>query len=186
MLKPPRSIASPLLLTRAANSKSLPQPGWGSLPVDSATGAFQPDRGARPYSHRTRTGELTPLYAAPQRLVRFAGCAALVWGVFQLLATKKPSFEYWAGAVAINVLPTLILGWCTLRRNVLAAGALGVYGLYRIVIGARMIGMAFDLAAERPTDWWVAPLAIPFAIAWIVGAFAAVRLHQRRGAATPP
>ena len=121
-----------------------------------------------------------------QRRVRFAGYAALAWGLFQLLATQRPSLEYWAGAVAINALPTLILGWGTVRRNVFAAVTLGVYGLYRLVTGARMIAVYFDPAAPRPSDWWVAPLAIPFAIAWIVGAIAAVGHHRQRSSVASP
>ena len=114
------------------------------------------------------------------RLILAAGWAAIAWGVFQLVATRRPSLAYWAPVVAINALPTLLLGWGAVRRNLIAAAGLGLYGCYRLYVAARMISFRADNPAATPADWWVAPLAIPFALVWVVGAIAAYFVWRRR------
>ena len=115
------------------------------------------------------------------RLAVAAGWAAIAWGVFQLAATRRESLGYWASVVAINALPILLLGWATLRRFTAAAVALAIYGVFRIYVAARVIMQRLDDPSVLPADWWVAPLAVPFAIVWIAGAVAAyVALRRRR------
>jgi hypothetical protein len=44
----------------------------------------------------------------------------------------------------------------------------------------RVIAQRLDDPTVQPADWWVAPLAVPFAIIWIVGAAAAFVAWRRR------
>jgi hypothetical protein len=114
------------------------------------------------------------------RLVIAAGWAAIAWGLFQLAATRRESLGYWTSVVAINALPSLLLGWATLRRYTVAAVMLGLYGVFRLYVAARVMTQRLDHPAGQPADWWVAPLAVPFAIVWIAGAAAAVAAWRRR------
>jgi hypothetical protein len=116
------------------------------------------------------------------RLIIAAGWAAIAWGVFQLAATRRESLGYWTSVVAINALPSLLLGWATLRRYTAAAVVLGLYGVFRLYIAARVMTQRLDDPTGQPADWWVAPLAVPFAIMWIAGAAAAVAAWRRRAA----
>ena len=124
----------------------------------------------------------SPLRAVDSRdrLVAAAGWAAVGWSLFQLAATRRESLGYWTGVVAINALPILLLGWATLRRFTVAAVALATYGVFRVYVAARVIMQRFDAQVVQPADWWVAPLAVPFAIVWMVGAIVAYRGWQRR------
>ena len=115
-----------------------------------------------------------------RRRVRWAAYAGVAWAVFQLLATRRTSMEYWAGSVAVNALPVLLLALGALRGSLMATAALAIYGLYRVVIGVRMVMLLFDTSFARPVDWWVAPLAVPFAVVWIVGGLAAYALRRTR------
>jgi hypothetical protein len=81
--------------------------------------------------------------------------------------------------VAINALPTLLLGWAALRQYLLAAAVLGLYGCFRLYVAARVISLRLDNGAT-PADWWVAPLAIPFALVWIAGAASAYLVWRRQ------
>ena len=110
-----------------------------------------------------------------------AGWAAIAWGLFQLAATRRESLGYWASVVAINALPILLLGWATLRRFTGAAVALAIYGVFRLYVASRVIRQRLDDPTLQPADWWVAPLAVPFAVVWIVGAAAAYAAWRRRG-----
>jgi hypothetical protein len=107
-----------------------------------------------------------------RRFIVAAGWAAIAWGLFQLAATRRESLGYWTSVVAINALPILLLGWATLRRFTAAALVLALYGVFRVYIAIRVIMQRMDDPTARPADWWVAPLAIPFAMMWIVGAVA--------------
>ena len=122
-----------------------------------------------------------------RRRIRWAAFAGFLWAVFQLVATRRISVDYWAGSLAINALPVVLLAWGTLRGSLLTAVGLGVYGLYRLVMALRMIAALSDSAFARPVDWWVAPLAVPFAVLWIIGSVAAYRLWRRKvtGAGPP-
>jgi hypothetical protein len=112
--------------------------------------------------------------------VRWAAYAGLAWAVFQLLATRRTSMEYWAGSVAVNALPVLLLALAGVRGSLIATAALAIYGVYRVVIGVRMVMLMLDSRFAPPVDWWVAPLAVPFAALWIVGGLAAYALHRTR------
>lgn len=123
----------------------------------------------------------------PQRpIIVAAGWVAIAWGVFQLAATRRESLGYWGSVVAINALPILLLGWATLRRFTAAALGLGIYGVFRGYVAARVLMQRLDNPAAQPADWWVAPLAVPFAIVWVVGAGAAFRAWRRRAASGNP
>ena len=115
------------------------------------------------------------------RLVVAAGWAAIAWAGFQLVATRRESLGYWASVVAINALPVLLLGWAVLRRFTTAAVVLAIYGLFRIYVATRVIMQRLSDPTGQPADWWVAPLAVPFALIWIVGAMAAIAVSRRGG-----
>jgi len=115
------------------------------------------------------------------RYGRWAGYAGMAWGAFQFLATRWVSLGYWAGSIAINAVPVLLLAWGALRGSRLSAVGLGIYGIYRIVVGVRMLATFLDSAATRPVDWWVAPLALPFALVWVVGAIATIAPRRDHG-----
>ena len=114
------------------------------------------------------------------RFIVAAGWAAIAWGVFQLAATRRESLGYWTSVVAINALPILLLGWATLRRYTAAAVVLALYGVFRVYIAGRVIFQRLDDPTGQPADWWVAPLAVPFAILWIVDAGAAFVMWRHR------
>jgi hypothetical protein len=116
-----------------------------------------------------------------QRYRRWAGCAGLAWGAFQLVATRWVSLGYWAGSIAINAVPVLLLAWGALRGSRLSAVGLGIYGVYRIAMAVRMLATFLDSAATQPVDWWVAPLALPFATVWVVGAIATIAPRRDHG-----
>ena len=116
----------------------------------------------------------------PRRLVIAAGWAAIAWGIFQLVATRRESLGYWTSVVAVNALPILLLGWATLRRVRPSVAVLALYGTFRVYVATRVVMQRLDDATVPPADWWVAPLAVPFAMLWIVGAGAAFVLWRRR------
>jgi hypothetical protein len=121
-----------------------------------------------------------------RRLIVAAGWAAIAWAIFQLAATRRESLGYWGSVVAINALPILLLGWATLRRFTAATIVLAIYGVFRGYVAARVLMQRLDNPAAQPADWWVAPLAVPFAIVWIIGAGAAFITWKRRALSGKP
>ena len=116
-----------------------------------------------------------------QRRLRVAGYAGLVWAAFQA-AMMIYSRNLTIGSSALNVVPVLILSVGLLRANVWAALALAVYGALRLWMAFPILVRLFGESGPLPKHWWIAPVAIPFAIVWIVAGYQRVapRLVRRQ------
>jgi hypothetical protein len=112
-----------------------------------------------------------------ERRVRLAAQAGLVWAAFQV-AMMLYSGNLTAQTVLVNVVPVVLFSagtWFSIR---LAALGLAAYGLWRL-------WMAFPIVTQlmggeaMPKHWWIALLAIPFALLWISGAPAMRKVANR-------
>lgn len=129
--------------------------------------------------------------------IRAAGYAALAFAAFQLSALPAPLHRSavgggwvveWAtvGQVALSVL----LGALALRGRRAAALVLGLYGVYRLGLFALAVVRVLDGTAARLVwgpGWVLATaLAVPFAVFWVRGGWAALRPGPAdRGLTTP-
>ena len=102
-----------------------------------------------------------------QRRLRIAGCAGLVWVAFQV-AMMIYSRNLTLGSASLNVVPVLLLSVGLLRANTWAAIALAVYGTLRLRMAFPVLVRLFGESEPLPKHWWIALVAIPFALLWIV------------------
>jgi hypothetical protein len=116
-----------------------------------------------------------------QRRLRVAGYAGLVWAAFQA-AMMLYSRNLTIGSSALNVVPVLLLSVGLLRANIWAALALAVYGTLRLWMAFPVLVRLFFESAPLPKHWWIALVAIPFALLWILAGYHRVsaRLIRRQ------
>ena len=116
-----------------------------------------------------------------QRRLRVAGYAGLVWAAFQA-AMMIYSGNLTIASSALNVVPVLLLSVGLLHANVWAAIALAVYGALRLWMAFPVLVRLFGEGAPLPKHWWIALVAIPFALLWIVAGYQRVsaRLIRRQ------
>jgi len=105
-----------------------------------------------------------------QRRLRVAGYAGLVWAAFQG-AMMIYSRNLTVGSSALNVVPVLLLSVGLLRANKWAALALAVYGTLRLWMAFPVLVRLFGESESIPKHWWIALVAIPFALLWIVAGY---------------
>ena len=99
--------------------------------------------------------------------LRVAGYAGLVWVAFQV-AMMVYSRNLTIGSATLNVVPVLLLSVGLLRANTWAAIALAVYGTLRLWMAFPVLVRLFGESAPLPKHWWVALVAIPFSLLWIM------------------
>lgn len=119
--------------------------------------------------------------SAVQRRFRLAGYAGLVWAAFQA-AMMIYSRNLTIGSAALNVIPVFLLSIGLLRANTWAALALAMYGALRLWMALPiLVGLAGE-SSPMPKHWWIALLAVPFALLWIVAGYQRVtaQLIRRR------
>jgi hypothetical protein len=106
-----------------------------------------------------------------QTQLRFAATAGLLWAAFQT-AMMVYSGNLSAQTALINVVPVALLSAGTWRASRVAALGLATYGLWRLWMAYPvLVQLGGDSA--MPKHWWIALLAIPFAMVWISGAYRA-------------
>ena len=106
-----------------------------------------------------------------QTQLRFAARAGFVWAAFQV-AMMVYSGNLSAQTALINVVPVVLLSAGTWRASRIAALGLAAYGLWRFWMAYPvLVQLGGDSA--MPKHWWIALLAIPFAMVWIGGAYRA-------------
>ena len=110
-----------------------------------------------------------------ERQIRLAAHAGLVWAAFQV-AMMLYSGNLSVQTTLINVVPVLLFSLGALRANRVAALGLGAYGLLRLWMAYPVIARLLSENTEVPKHWWIALLAIPFALLWIAGGYGA---HMR-------
>jgi hypothetical protein len=108
--------------------------------------------------------------SAVQRRLRLAGYAGLVWAAFQA-AMMIYSRNLTIGSAALNVIPVLLLSIGLLRANTWAALALAVYGALRLWMAFPILLRLAGESSPMPKHWWIALLAVPFALLWIVAGY---------------
>ena len=102
-----------------------------------------------------------------QTQLRFAAQAGFVWAAFQT-AMMVYSGNLSAQTVIINVVPVVLFSVGAWRASRIAALGLAAYGLWRLWMAYPvLVQLAGDSA--MPKHWWIALLAIPFAMVWIAG-----------------
>jgi hypothetical protein len=110
---------------------------------------------------------ITPI----QTQLRFAAQAGFVWAAFQT-AMMVYSGNLSGQTALINVVPVVLLSAGTWRASRIAALGLASYGLWRLWMAYPVLVPLGDDNA-MPKHWWIALLAIPFAMVWIGGAYRA-------------
>ena len=118
-----------------------------------------------------------------RRRVRLAGYAGLIWLGFQLVVLALKGGEdawAWRGLV-VNFLPVLILTAGVLRGNLLAALALGAYGILRFAMAVFALTRLMSGTVSQSHPWlpWEIGAVILVALVWISGGLAAYRLFRR-------
>jgi hypothetical protein len=102
-----------------------------------------------------------------ERRVRLAAQAGLLWATFQV-AMMLYSGNLTVQTVLVNVVPVVLFStgaWFSLR---LAAAGLAAYGIWRLWMAYPVIAQLIA-GDPMPKHWWIALLAIPFAVLWIAG-----------------
>ena len=103
--------------------------------------------------------------------LRLAAQAGFVWAAFQT-AMMVYSGNLSAQTLLINVVPVLLFSAGSWRASRIAASGLALYGLWRLWMAYPvLVQLGGDSA--MPKHWWIALLAIPFAMVWIGGAYRA-------------
>ncbi|HEX6943849.1 MAG TPA: hypothetical protein VF128_13045 [Gemmatimonadaceae bacterium] len=106
-----------------------------------------------------------------QTQLRFAAQAGFIWAAFQV-AMMVYSGNLSTQTALINVVPVVLLSAGTWRASRVAALGLASYGLWRLWMAYPvLVQLGGDNA--MPKHWWIALLAIPFAMVWIGGAYGA-------------
>ena len=106
-----------------------------------------------------------------QTQLRLAAWAGFVWAAFQV-AMMVYSGNLSAQTALINVVPVVLLSAGTWRASRVAALGLAAYGLWRLWM-AYPVFVQLGGDSAMPKHWWIALLAIPFAMVWISGAYRA-------------
>lgn len=101
-------------------------------------------------------------------LSRHAAIGGLVWAAFQT-AMMLYSGNLSAPTVTINVVPVLVLSVWALRSSRTAALGLAAYGAWRLWMAYPVIAQLLNNASAMPKHWWIAIVAIPFAVLWLAG-----------------
>ena len=101
--------------------------------------------------------------------LRIAAYAGLLWAAFQT-AMMIYSRNLSPTTTLINVGPIVLFSVGALRSSLLALGGLATYGLWRLVMAYPVITTVVSGNEALPKHWWVALLALPFAVLWIVTA----------------
>jgi hypothetical protein len=109
---------------------------------------------------------MTPTF---DRHFRLAAQAGFVWAAFQT-AMMLYSGNLSAQTLLINVVPVVLLSAGTRRTMRVAASGLAAYGLWRLWMAYPVLVQLTGDSA-MPKHWWIALLAIPFAMLWIGSAF---------------
>lgn len=113
---------------------------------------------------------MTPNASAAHRRFRLAGYAGLVWAAFQV-AMMIYSRNLTIGSAALNVIPVFLLSIGLLRANTWAALALAMYGALRLWMAFPILVRLAGESSPMPKHWWIALLAVPFALLWIVAGY---------------
>ena len=108
--------------------------------------------------------------SAVQRRLRLAGYAGLAWAAFQV-AMMLYSRNLTIGSAALNVIPVFLLSIGLLRANTWAALALAMYGALRLWMAFPILVRLAGESSPMPKHWWIALLAVPFALLWIVAGY---------------
>lgn len=116
---------------------------------------------------------------------RWAGMAGLAWVAFQLLMLARADGpDAWnPRALAINVLPVLVLAILVVRGSLVAAVILGVYGAARLIMGTLVLIRLSRGTASQTHDGLALEvgLVMVFALVWVLGGVSAAgRIRSRR------
>ena len=113
---------------------------------------------------------MTLTSSAVHRHFRLAGYAGLAWAAFQV-AMMLYSRNLTIGSAALNVIPVFLLSIGLLRANTWAALALAMYGVLRLWMAFPILVRLAGESSPMPKHWWIALLAVPFALLWIVAGY---------------